>query len=228
VSIQVEAPHEEGRLTARPSTVSEPLHQRGVTTLPHRASLYVPPGVDPAEPTPLLVMLHGAGGNARGALALIDHAALRQGVAVLAIDSAHSTWDVVRGGFGPDVRALDRALSETFRRVAVDPDRIGIGGFSDGASYALSVGLTNGDLFRYVLAFSPGFSAPGRAHGRPRVFVSHGTEDRVLPIERTSHRLVRRLEREGYAVRYEELEGEGHAVPRAIAEQAVGILARGG
>jgi hypothetical protein len=37
-----------------------------------------------------------------------------------------------------------------------------------------------------VLAFSPGFAAPMVTHGRPRVFIAHGDEDRVLPIERCS------------------------------------------
>jgi phospholipase/carboxylesterase len=34
---------------------------------------------------------------------------------------------------------------------------VALGGFSDGASYALSLDLTNGDLFASLIAFSPGF-----------------------------------------------------------------------
>jgi hypothetical protein len=56
----------------------------------------------------------------------------------------------------------------------VDPTRLAVGGFSDGTSYALSLGLTNGDLFSHVLAFSPGFAVPARRRGRPRLFLSHG------------------------------------------------------
>ena len=33
-------------------------------------------------------------------------------------------------------------------------------GFSDGASYALSLGAANGDLFTHIAAFSPGFMRP--------------------------------------------------------------------
>lgn len=40
--------------------------------------------------------------------------------------------------------------------VAIDPAHVAIGGFSDGASCALSLGLVNGDLFTHVMAFSPG------------------------------------------------------------------------
>ena len=117
--------------------------------------------------------------------------------------------------------SIDRALEHTFARYEVDPARLAVGGFSDGASYALSLGLTNGDLFTHVLALSPGFMAPGRRRGEPRVFVSHGSEDAVLPIARTSRRLVPQLQGSGYDVLYREF-GGGHAVPRPVAREAVG------
>jgi phospholipase/carboxylesterase len=117
---------------------------------------------------------------------------------------------VIRGGYGPDVAFLEQALSAVFARFAVGP--LAVSGFSDGASYALSIGLANGDLFGHVLAWSPGFMAPPDLAGRPRVFVSHGTDDRVLPIDRCSRRLVPVLRADGYDVRYEEFEG-GHVVP---------------
>ena len=93
-------------------------------------------------------------------------------------------------------------------------------GFSDGASYALSLGVINGDLFRRVVAFSPGFVAPGELHGKPRFFISHGTRDTVLPIDRTSRLIVRELRRLGYSVRFREFAGP-HRVPPSIAREAV-------
>jgi len=45
-------------------------------------------------------------------------------------------------------------------------------GFSDGASYALSVGITNGDLFTHVIAFSPGFVAPARQQETISVYLA--------------------------------------------------------
>jgi len=130
---------------------------------------------------------------------------------------------VIVGGYGPDAAAIDGLLAAAFARVRVDPARLALGGFSDGASYALSLGLANGDLFTHLLAFSPGFLAPGDRHGRPAIFVSHGTEDPVLPIDRCSRRLVPALRRAGYAVDYREFAG-GHAVPPPIAEAAVAWL----
>jgi phospholipase/carboxylesterase len=76
-----------------------------------------------------------------------------------------------------------------------------------------------------VVAFSPGFVAPAGQTGSPRVFVSHGTRDRVLPIDRCSRKIVPQLERSGYEVLYREFDG-GHAIPPEIATEAVGWFAR--
>jgi phospholipase/carboxylesterase len=166
------------------------------------------------------VMLHGAGGDARGALRPFAAVAERRGLLLLAPKSVGRTWDVIIGDFGPDVRLIERALELVLRRYAVDRARLAIEGFSDGASYALSLGITNGDVFPYVIAFSPGFAAPAGRRGSPAFFISHGRYDRVLPIRATSRAIVPRLKRAGYDVTYREFEG-GHAAPRAMAEAAL-------
>ena len=187
----------------------------------HRDPLvYVPEGLRADHPAPLLIALHGAGGDAAGGLALLRHVADQYNIVLLSPASRGSTWDGIRDGYGPDVDLIDRSLEQVFDLVTVDPDRIGIGGFSDGASYALSLGLTNGDLFGHLLAFSPGFAAPAGQHGSPRIFVSHGTRDQVLPIDRCSRRIVPRLERAGYDVRYREFDGP-HTVPPEIAREGL-------
>jgi phospholipase/carboxylesterase len=180
--------------------------------------LIVPAGYRPDSPAALAVMLHGAGGSARRVTSLFA-AANAFGVIVLAPESRGATWDAIRGGYGPDIEFLNRALAHTFDRCAVDRRRLAIGGFSDGASYALSVGLASGDLFTHILACSPGFAIPGPVRGRPRIFVSHGTGDQILPIASTSRRIVPELERAGYPVTYREFEGP-HTVPPAIAREA--------
>ena len=86
-----------------------------------------------------------------------------------------------------------------------------------GGSYALSIGLVNGTLFDNVVAFSPGFVVPGARAGRPDVYVSHGRQDGVLPIESTSRRIVPALRIVGYHVDYREFSG-GHEVPTTVAD----------
>jgi phospholipase/carboxylesterase len=124
------------------------------------------------------------------------------------------------GGYGPDVEFIDQALKQMFDRLPVDARRLAVTGFSEGASYVLSVGLPNGDLFTHVIAFSPGFASPAAYRGKPPVFVSHGTRDEVLPIDRCSRRIVPQLERAGYEVRYREFEGS-HTVPQRVAREAL-------
>jgi len=188
--------------------------------------LHVPPGLVAGQPAPLVVALHGAGGAAEGGSALLSDSADEHGLLVLAPASRGSTWDAIRGGYGPDRDLIDRALQEVFATVAVDPRRIAVAGFSDGASYALGLGLANGGLVRRIVAFSPGFVPPGGRSGRPEVFVSHGDADDVLPIGRTSRRIVPALEEDGYDVTYREFPG-GHTVPADVAREAVEWLGRG-
>ena len=61
--------------------------------------------------------------------------------------------------------------------------------------------------------------------GMPAIFIAHGLQDRVLPIETCSRRIVPRLRRAGYAVRYEEFAG-GHAVPETLAREALQTFVR--
>jgi phospholipase/carboxylesterase len=187
-----------------------------------RALLRVPEAAG-RQRIPFVLVLHGAGGDADSGLRVLGEEADAAGVAVLAAPSAERTWDVLLGGFGPDVAAIDGLLQRVSRSLPLDRERTAVAGFSDGASYALSLGLTNGDRFARVIAFSPGFAAPGERRARPPVYISHGTQDRVLPIDRTSRQLVPDLRRAGYAVRYREFSG-GHTVPPSIAREALGLL----
>lgn len=216
------------RLQARPKTGTKGI-KAGLQPLPvtggREALLYVPVQRDANGPMPLVVSLHGAGGNAHHGIDLLKGQADALGVAVLAPKSHRQTWDVIVDDFGPDSAFVDKALETAFETCEIDPARIAIGGFSDGASYALTLGLANGDLFQHILAFSPGFSAHPLTTGKPRVFVSHGTRDQVLPIERCSRRLVPQLKAAGYQVDYREFEGP-HTVPTEMAAAAMTQLVR--
>ena len=215
-----------GRLLARPAPLPSGTTstRKGLRPLGLSSGrdglLYVPEGYGTKDAAPLALMLHGAGGNARSGISHFLDLADEAGLVLLAPESRGRTWDVLVGGYGPDVEFIDRALEQTFDRLAVDAGRLAVAGFSDGASYALSIGLTNGDLFTHVIAFSPGFAAPAGREGSPRLFVSHGVHDNVLPIDRCSRRIVPQLEREGYEVRYHEFDGP-HTVPESAAREAL-------
>jgi phospholipase/carboxylesterase len=224
----VSRPTDAARLTARPEgppagTTAAPGTRPLGLTEPRDALVHVPPGLATDRAAPLVVVLHGAGGDAETGLALLRGPADERGLLLLAPASRASTWDAVGGRFGPDAVLVDRALTTVFAAVRVDPERIAISGFSDGASYALGLGLANGTLFRRVVAFSPGFVPDAPHHGRPAVFVAHGDADEVLPIDRTSRRIVPDLREDGYQVTYREFAGP-HEVPPDVVRTAVDWL----
>lgn len=211
------------RLTARPGTPTE-IPTLGLSPLgiggQRDGLLYVPESYFPDTPAPLFVALHGAGG-AGSSWASYYALAEARGMILLTPDSRSSTWDVLLSGLGPDVAFLDLALQHTFDRYRIDPTRLALGGFSDGASYTFSVGLSNGDLFSHLVAYSPGFVAAfDPIVGKPTVYVSHGTNDSILPVSTTRDLIVPTLTNAGYAVTYEEFDGS-HEVPSEISESSL-------
>ena len=181
--------------------------------------LYVPRGYTPGVACPLAVLLHGAGGNALSARARFPLAD-EFGFAILAPDSRDErTWDELLGAFGPDEEFIGAAIRHTFSTLLIDSKKVALAGVSDGASYALSLGIGNGDVFTHLIGFSPAFVLPSRVRGKPRIFISHGTQDQVMPIETTGRDVVRRLKALGYDVTYREFKG-GHTVPDPISREA--------
>src|SRR4029077_251600 len=192
--------------------------------------LYIPTG--DAEPLPLLVLLHKAGGSASewfaGGGSYAPYAEKGRFI-ILAPESPGPTWGTGPKNWGYDYLAIKRALEEAFARCAIDRNRLAIGGFSDGASYALSLGLANGDVFSYIIALSPGFIVRAQARGRidnnnkvriPLVYIAHGTADNVLPITSTSRIFASSLRKNGYNVEFREFSG-GHHLSRQVVDQAM-------
>jgi phospholipase/carboxylesterase len=214
------------RLSARPGAPGDDL-EPGVHPLGFgegdggRDGLIYVPDADGARP--LLLTLHGATMHARQMLRPLLAVADEFGVVLVVPDSRGQTWDVLLGGYGPDVDFMDRALDLAFTRCNIAPDGVAIGGVSDGASYALSIGVGNGDLFPRIVAFSPGFIMPLEVVGTPSVFVSHGIHDRILPIDQCGRSIVAGLRAADYDVEYVEFDG-GHEMPDAVIRSAFGWL----
>jgi phospholipase/carboxylesterase len=204
------------RIAARPQrptmAIAPGVHDLAIGTAYYRGELrdgmlFVPRRPASERGSPLLILMHGGAGDAdqfRHTFPLADAA----GVAVLALDARHNTWDAVDSPFGPDVLFIDAALRHTFARVAIDPTRIALGGMSDGGMYALSVGMMNGDLFTHIVAVAPGYvDMPGPPVGRPRIFLAHGARDNVYAVSGSRDRLAPQLRNAGYDVTYFEFDG---------------------
>lgn len=215
-----------GHITAHPGNIEiDGKIKKGLQFLSlnqrKECQLYVPRNYNIHNPAALALMLHGAGGNATHGIALLRQYADDKNIILLAPASDDYTWDIIASdSFGVDVIFINHALSYVFDHLAVDPAHIAIGGFSDGASYALCLGLGNGNLFNYIIAFSPGFYYTYENRGMPKVYISHGTDDNVLPIDYCSRRIVPKLKKLDLTVLYEEFDGH-HEIPQGILKTAV-------
>jgi phospholipase/carboxylesterase len=211
----------QGRLTARPGPVAV-APAPGFSALSigrgdRDGLLFIPRSA--SGPVPLVVLLHGAGGSAQGIRRRLFGTSDSIDFALLVPDSRGPTWDAIRRDYGPDVAFIDSALKVVFSRVAIDPRRVIVSGFSDGASYAIGLGRVNGDLFTRVVAFSPGFVTGGSPTGKPEVFITHGDDDPILPFEATSGRIVPAMRRSGYSVTLKRFIG-GHTIPPDLVREA--------
>jgi len=211
------------RLDARPTPVaaSAPTGLLPLELSGQRDSyLYVAAGYEPGRPSPLVLFLHGSGGHAHHGLDLLQPLADELGAVLVAPASSDYSWDLMVSRYAADVAIVNRALEQVFASYAVDAAHVAIAGFSDGASYALSLGLANTELFTHVIAFSPGFVLLPEAGGSPRIFLSHGARDEIRPISSCSHRILTQLERRGLTAEYVEFEG-GHRIPAEVARAAL-------
>ncbi len=169
--------------------------------------LYVPSALNSGKPLPLLIWLHGGAGRAE-TFDYMFPPAEEAGVVILALDARHNTWDAIDGPFGTDVAFIDRSLKHVFEQVSIDPSKIALGGLSDGASYALALGRSNGDKFTHLVAVAPGFlEPPGPSIGKPKIFVAHGLRDTVYRAVTTRIYIVPQLKKAGYDTTYLEFEG---------------------
>ena len=197
--------------------------------------LYVPLSHAEPLPLPLLILLHKFGGSPKewfaGGESFAPYAEKGHFI-ILAPESPSPSWGTGPKTWGYDYVAINRALEEAFARCAINRNRLAIGGFSDGASYALSLGLANGDVFGYIVGFSPGFIVKAHARGRmgrnnevqiPLVYIAHGTADNVLPIASTSRIFASSLRKNGYKVEFQEFSGSHH-LSRQVVDQSMAWL----
>jgi predicted esterase len=220
-------------LTAQPSA-SAPGLPSGRATLSNGAVAYVPASARNG-PQSLVVLLHGAGGRADAFLDRFVADADRHGFVLLALQSKASTWDLIprrnSGGgplamksgpvvrFGADVARIDAVLRELYARVRIDARRSVLLGFSDGASYALSLGLANPQLFASIVALSPGFvTIPAKVAPSQRIFIAHGRRDQVLSFQVARKDIAGLLIANGLKPQFREFDGDHRIDNEALAD----------
>ncbi|HSQ98986.1 MAG TPA: hypothetical protein VLM36_03625 [Sphingomicrobium sp.] len=202
-------------------------------SLPDDAVGYVPASASPHPP--LLVLLHGAGHGQAQMVQRFEAEADERGIILLAPSSRGITWDTVLSAEAPlsvdsplanqqshsfgrtrDSQRVEKAISDLAKIVAVDRAHTVLAGFSDGATFAIAMGMAKDHDFSAVIAWSPGIAIRTErpARGR-RVFVSHGRQDPVLKFSVTCSDIVPLVQSEGGDVTFLPFNG-GHEVPDAV------------
>lgn len=204
-----------------------------IIPLPDAAIAYVPASA-PAHP-PLLVLLHGAGHEQAVMVRHFEAEADKRGIALLAPDSQGITWDSVaiaeeppspdsplghdlahRFGRSRDAGRVEAAIINLEKQVPIDRAHVVLAGFSDGATFALAMGMSRDYPFAAVIAWSPGIAieTESAAKGR-RVFVSHGRQDPLLAFQTTCADIVPLVRSEGGSVTFLPFDG-GHDAPAPV------------
>ena len=180
-----------------------------------RAFLLVPQHLDPARAYPLVIVLHGAGRQDELLFKGLQGEADRREALFLIPRSYQPTWDLIAGGNDADLRFLAYCMRWIYERYRIDPTRQSLLGYSDGASYALALGLSNPRLFSAVMAWAAGFLAIDANNlqpddPKPRVFLEYGDQDPLFPYQQVALPLREALEKIGYAVLFRTDVGGGH------------------
>jgi phospholipase/carboxylesterase len=192
----------------------------GISDDDRDGTLYVPKSYKAGTNMPLVIMLHGFSGwgdNQRRLFALAEEL----GFIVLAPESRDITWGKEVPGFDQDVKYLGAAFRHVGGLVNIDFDHVALGGQSDGAGYALTMGLAYGDTFNHLIILAGGgLIEPLRRQGKPKIFIAHGVKDSTMPVDVSGRKNVALLKKDGYDVTYREHEG-GHGTPLEITREAL-------
>ena len=188
-------------------------------------SLFVPEDLDPEEPAPLVVALHGGGGHGRLFLWSWLRAARTAGAVLAAPTSEARTWALM--GDDRDTPRLLEIVAQIRERHAVDPARLLLTGMSDGATFSYVSALPSEGPWTHLAPFAGTFHPmllefvdAGRLTGLP-IYLAHGALDWMFPVA------IARAARDafsarGAAVTYRELPDLAHAFPT---EQCAAVLA---
>lgn len=182
-----------------------------------------------ADAYPTLVLLHGRGDSAAGILPLA-YEFERDDLLVISVQAPLELGGVMAGGYEwyrlREPRRLDEAtlrssldalaefLDTATEAYPVDPERVVLLGFSQGAVMSLAAQALRPDSVAGVIALSGYFPIEvepdaGNLVGRP-AFVAHGVHDDIIPVE-AGRRTRDLLERHGVDLTYREY-GMAHQV----------------
>ena len=189
------------------------------TLQPYR--LFIPEQYDAAKPSPLVVALHGMGGDEStlfdqyGGTLKIE--AARAGMMVVCPKGRDSA-SMYRGAAEQDVMDV---LAEVERDYRIDAKRIYLMGHSMGGYGTWSVAMAHPDVFAALGPISGGGDPSGMVKiKRIPEYVVHGDDDRTVNVAQ-SRRMVEAGKKAGGSIVYNEVPGGSHV---SVAEPSFGPM----
>jgi len=227
LALRVEPRHPEGGVASATG---------GLVTISNGVTLghvLLPDSIASTRTYPLVTVFHGAGRQDELLVRAYRGEPESRDAVFFVPRSTAPTWDLLVGEDRADLDFLEAAYAEIYRRVPVDHRRQALVGYSDGASYALAVGLSNPRLFSAVMGWAAGFvimdpTAIAPSDPRPRILLEHGTHDTIFPFEQVALRNCEILRRLGYQVELRVDEGGVHWPSRAFQTAALDWFFAGG
>lgn len=185
--------------------------------------LHVPSSYTGA-PAPLLIAMHGTGGNGDGMIGMWRDLADANGFLILAPNYYWNETYFTEEGDAAVFEMIDQVAA----KYAVDRKRIYVNGVSTGGTWSFTFGLQYADSIAAGSVFAGGYTGDNdlmvQIAPRPiAYYLTHGVNDSVLPVEnaRSAHAA---LQNYGHPVQYVE-HGGGHSVPAGAPETAWAFMA---
>jgi polyhydroxybutyrate depolymerase len=147
---------------------------------PRTYRLFVPPSYDGRTRLPLVLDLHGSGGNSAGqaSTSRFEALAAREGVLVATLQAENSRWNVpVSDGRPDDVAYVSNVIDHVAAHACTDLTRVYSTGFSGGGRMTSLLGCRLNDRIAAIAPMA-GLRWPGPCAGRPvPVLTVHGLAD---------------------------------------------------
>jgi predicted esterase len=185
------------------------------TMQPYR--LFIPSSYDGHQAYPLIILLHGMGGDENTMFDSYGNGAFEQLAEkkgyIVACPKGREATSMYRGAAEQDV--LD-VLADVRRAYKIDPNRIYMTGHSMGAYGTWSIAIDHPEIFAALAPISGGGDqSEVKKIARIPQLVVHGDADPTVPVA-NSRAMVEALKQAGAEVKYMEINGGNHisvAVP---------------
>lgn len=195
--------------------------------------LYVPINLDRSRPAPVILFMHGSGGNFKAYLWLLSQLADRLDMVVVAPSNGMGNWRL-----SETVDLANDALLAASKQVSISPDNIHVVGISNGGLAVSQLASSQGARYRSLVFLSPVFDVEN-LHARSfaqqcrdrSVFVITGREDDRIPFWYVEENAAE-ISKAGAKVTVESVEGANHFLlfshrDRVLAVLEVWLLANG-